>query len=150
VRGRGHRLVVGALTAVLCAGALGCDTRRVFAPGQTGGGNTGGGGIAGSSSLVGVWRSLSSLPLATGETLILDVRWSFGSTGACQRTRIQTIVDAGGGSETTETVACSYVLSSGGSSVTVTFQGSSVPSTFTVAFSSGDLLLAGTRFDRIG
>jgi hypothetical protein len=32
----------------------------------------------------------------------------------------------------------------------VTFAGSSVPSRFSVAFVSGDLLLAGTRFTRIG
>lgn len=138
------------LAAVALAGLIACDSGiRVVGYGQTagstGGGGTGGGG---SNALVGVWRSLSSLLLSTGETMILDVRWSFGPTGSCERTRIQTIVDGGGGSETTETIGCTYVAS--GSSVTVTFVGVSVPSTFSVAFSSGDLILNGTRFDRIG
>ena len=34
--------------------------------------------------------------------------------------------------------------------VTITFEGSSVPTTFSVAFSGGDLLLGGFRFQRIG
>ncbi|MDP3910046.1 MAG: hypothetical protein Q8Q14_06615 [Gemmatimonadales bacterium] len=142
----------GALGALLLAGALACDSGlRVVGYGQTGGGGggTGGGAGGGAATLVGVWRNLSSLVLSSGETVVFDVRWSFGSDRSCVRTRIQTIVGPGGGDETTERIPCTYVLSGGGSSVTVTFQGSSVPSTFSVAFSGGDLLLGGTRFDRI-
>jgi hypothetical protein len=75
------------------------------------------------------------------------VRWSFDAAGGCSRTRIQTIISGNTGSETTETLSCTYTFS--GSTVTVTFQGSSVPSRFSVAFVSGDLLLAGTRFTRL-
>lgn len=116
--------------------------------GGGGGGGTGGGSGGGASALVGTWRNLSSRVLSTGETLILDVRWSFDATGSCSRTRIQTIVSGTEGSETTETLGCTYTFS--GSTVTVTFQGSSVPSQFSVAFQGSDLLLAGTRFTRIG
>lgn len=143
----GHR--GRALAALALALLLGCDNGlRVVGYGQTGGTGTGAGTGGGSTSLVGVWRNVSTLALSSGETLILDMRWSFGADGSCQRTRIQTIVDASGGSETTETIACTYVLS--GSRVTVTFAGSSVPSTFSVGFTGGDLLLDGRRFDRIG
>lgn len=137
--------------AALAVGGGACDTGlRVVGYGTTGGGSTGGGGGGGgaSATLVGVWRNVSSLILGSGETVVFDVRWSFGADGSCSRTRIQTVVDAGGGSETTETIPCTYVAS--GSRVTVTFQGSSVPSSFSVAFSGGDLLLDGTRFNRIG
>lgn len=139
----------GALLAALAAGAGACDSGlRVVGYGTTGGGSTGGGGGGGASAtLVGVWRNVSSLILGSGETVVFDVRWSFGAEGSCSRTRIQTVVDAGGGSETTETIPCTYVAS--GSRVTVTFQGSSVPSGFSVAFAGGDLLLDGTRFNRI-
>jgi hypothetical protein len=141
--------LAGTLLATLAIGAGACDSGlRVVGYGQTGGGSAGGPGGGASATLVGVWRNVSSLVLGTGETVVFDVRWSFGSGGTCSRTRIQTLIDAGGGSETTETIPCTYVVT--GSRVTVTFQGSSVPSSFTVAFSGGDLLLAGTRFDRIG
>jgi hypothetical protein len=142
-------LVGGALLAALAAGGGACDSGlRVVGYGTTGGGSTAGGGGGASTTLVGVWRNVSSLMLGSGETVVFDVRWSFGADGSCSRTRIQTVVDAGGGSETTETIPCTYVASN--SRVTVTFQGSSVPSSFSVAFSGGDLLLDGTRFNRIG
>jgi len=116
--------------------------------GTTGGGTSGGTGGGSSRSIVGTWRSLSSLALSDGGTLVLDVRWSFDASSSCSRTRIETLIHGNTGSETTETLACTYVLA--GSSVTVTFQGSSVPSRFSVSFAGSDLLLAGTRFTRIG
>jgi hypothetical protein len=119
--------------------------------GTTGGGTGGGGGVGGgggAGALVGTWRNLSSLSLSDGGTLVLDVRWVFDASNGCARTRIQTIIRGTTGSETTETIPCTYVLA--GSSVTVTFQGSSVPSRFSVSFTGSDLLLAGTRFTRIG
>lgn len=79
---------------------------------------------------------------------MFDVRWSFGTGGDCSRTRIQTVISGNSGTETTETRNCSYTTSGG--SVTVLFEGSSVPSRFSVAFTGGDLLLDGTRFTRIG
>lgn len=111
-------------------------------------GGTGGTGGGSSRSIVGIWRSLSSIALSDGGTLVLDVRWSFDASSSCSRTRIETIIHGNTGSETTETLACTYMLA--GSSVTVTFQGSSVPSRFSVSFAGSDLLLAGTRFTRIG
>lgn len=141
----------GRLAALLLAAALsatgGCDggVRVVGYGGRTGG--TGGTG-SGAGALVGVWRSVSSLGLSTGETVVFDVRWSFGAAGACSRTRIETLVSGNEGSETTETLRCTYTFS--GSAVTVLFEGSSVPSRLSVAFSGGDLLLDGTRFTRIG
>jgi hypothetical protein len=86
--------------------------------------------------------------LSSGETVVFDVRWSFDGSGGCSRTRIQTVISGNTGGETTETLSCTYTVD--GSVVTVTFQGSSVPSKFTFAFAGGDLLLAGTRFTRIG
>lgn len=125
-----------------------CDTGlRVVGYGQTGGSTAGGSG-SGAASLVGVWRNVSSLILDSGETVVFDVRWSFGAGGECSRTRIQTIVGATDGSETTEIIACTYSVA--GSTVTVAFEGSSVPSTFSFGFAGGDLLLAGTHFTRIG
>jgi hypothetical protein len=149
----GRRWIRSARLAVLLLGiaaGAGCDAGiRVVGFGTAGGGGGGGTGAGGGATgLVGTWRNLSSLALSSGETLILDVRWSFDAAGTCSRTRIQTIVSGNAGSETTETLPCTYTLS--GSTVTVTFQGSSVPSRFSVAFVSGDLLLAGTRFTRIG
>jgi hypothetical protein len=85
--------------------------------------------------------------LSTGETVVFDVRWTFDASGGCSRTRIQTVISGNSGGETTETLGCTYTAS--GSVVTVTFQGSSVPSQFTFAFSGADLLLAGTRFTRL-
>ncbi|MGH7529035.1 MAG: hypothetical protein ACREMN_01490 [Gemmatimonadales bacterium] len=129
-----------------------CDTGlRVVGYGTAGsGGGSGvtGGTGGGAAALVGVWRSVSQLPLSSGEIRVLDVRWTFGSGGDCDRTRIQTLVSGNAGTESTDTIACTYVFA--GSSVTVTFAGSSVPSQLSVAFSGGDLLLAGTRFTRIG
>ena len=119
-----------------------------FGGGTTGGG-TGGGSTGGvSGALVGTWRNLSTLPLSDGGTAVFDVRWSFDASNSCSRTRIQTIIHGNTGKETTETIGCTYVFA--GSSVTVTFQGSSVPSRFSVSFAGGDLLLAGTRFTRLG
>ncbi len=147
-----------ACAALLLAGVLlgACDGGvRVVGFGTTGGaGSTGGtggtGGTGSPSALAGTWRSLSTLVLSGGGTMVLDLRWTFDATGGCSRTRIQTIIDSNGmtGTETDETIACSYTVS--GSTMTVAFQGSSVPSRFSVAFSGGDLLLAGTRFQRIG
>jgi hypothetical protein len=126
-----------------------CDAGvRVVGFGTTGGSRTGGGSGSGSAALVGAWRNVSTLMLSNSGTLVLDVRWSFDAGGGCSRTRVQTIVNGNSGTETSETLACTYTLS--GSTVTVTFQGSSVPSQFSVAFAGSDLLLAGTRFTRIG
>jgi hypothetical protein len=129
-----------------------CDAgTRIVGFGTTGGGGAGGGtgtGGGSASALIGTWRNLSSLTLASGEIVVFDVRWSFDAARNCSRTRIQTVISGATGSETTETLPCSYTVS--GSAVVVTFAGSSVPSRFSVAFVSGDLLLAGTRFTRIG
>ena len=129
----------------------GCDGGvRVVGFGTTTDGTDGRGGNGGAgsaSALVGIWRNLSSLALSSGETLILDVRWQFDAAGTCSRTRTETIVSGSTGSETTETRGCRYSVTS--STVTVTFEGSSVPSRFSIGFSGSDLLLAGTRFKRI-
>jgi hypothetical protein len=112
--------------------------------GRTGGtrsGNT-------ASALIGTWRNLSTLVMSTGETLVLDVRWQFDAGGDCSRARIQTIVSGNAGTETSDRIACGYTLT--GSTMTVSFAGSSVPSRFSVSFAGADLLLAGTRFARIG
>lgn len=119
-----------------------------FGGGTTGGGTGGGSTGGGSGALVGTWRNLSTLPLSDGGTAVFDVRWSFDAANSCSRTRIQTIIHGNTGTETTETIGCTYVFA--GSSVTVTFQGSSVPSRFSVSFAGSDLLLAGTRFTRLG
>jgi hypothetical protein len=113
----------------------------------TTGGTRGTGGTSGAAALAGTWRNLSTLVLSSGETAAFDVRWSFDAGGACSRTRIQTIVSGNSGTETTDTIGCTFVFS--GSSITVTFAGSSVASRFSVGFLGGDLLLAGTRFTRI-
>lgn len=150
-RGRGGGLAALLLVSAAIATLGACDAgTRIIGYGTTGGGGSGsgGGGGTGGSSLTGTWRNLSSLMLSTGGTLVLDVRWSFDGAKSCSRTRIQTIISGNGGTETTETLSCTYTIS--GSTVTVSFQGSSVPSRFSIAFVNGDLLLAGTRFTRIG
>ena len=150
-RTRGRRLAALLLAAGTAATLGACDAgTRVVGFGTTGGGGGGGTGTGGggASALVGTWRNVSSLVLASGETVVFDVRWSFDAAGSCSRTRIQTVVSGATGSETTEILPCTYTFS--GSTVTVTFPGSSVPSRFSVAFVSGDLLMAGTRFTRIG
>ncbi|MFN2571551.1 MAG: hypothetical protein ABR537_08080 [Gemmatimonadales bacterium] len=114
--------------------------------GGTGGGGTGGGGTN-ASALSGTWRNVSSLALSSGETAVFDVRWTFDGAGGCTRTRIETIVNGATGSETTETIGCTYTVN--GAVVTVTFAGASVPSRFAFGFSGGDLLLDGTRFTRL-
>jgi hypothetical protein len=128
----------------------GCDAGiRVVGFGTTGGGTSGGGGGGGSNpaALAGTWRNVSTLMLSSGETAVFDVRWTFDASGACSRTRMQTIVSGNSGSETTDTIGCTFVFNS--SSITVSFTGSSVPSTFSVGFLGNDLLLAGTRFTRL-
>ena len=140
-------------TGLALGATIGCDAGiRVTGFGQAGGGaggSTGGsGGGGGSSALAGTWRNLSSLVLSTGETVVFDVRWSFGAGGDCSRTRIQTVIGGTSGTETTDTRNCTYTASAG--AVTVVFEGSSVPASFSVAFLGGDLLLGGTRFTRIG
>lgn len=143
--------MVALLLVVLLAAAWSCDSGlRVVTPGRTGGGGTTGGGTGGggSGALVGTWRNLRTLTLSSGQTLVLDVRWSFDAGAGCSRTRIETLITGNSGTETTETLLCTYTLSA--STVTVTFQGSSVPSQFSVAFAGSDLLLDGTRFTRIG
>lgn len=149
--------MVALLLIALLAASWSCDSGlRVVTPGTTGGGGTGGGGTGGggtggtggSNALVGTWRSLQTLTLSSGETLVLDVRWSFDAGARCSRTRIETLISGNSGTESTETLLCTYTLTA--STVTVTFQGSSVPSQFSVAFAGNDLLLDGTRFTRIG
>lgn len=150
-RRRGRRLAALLLAAATAATLAACDAGiRVAGFGSAGGGGTGGTGSGGggASALVGTWRNLSTLILSSGETLVLDVRWSFDAGGGCSRTRIQTLISGDTGTETTETLPCTYTFAS--SAVTVTFQGSSVPSRFSVAFSGGDLILDGRRFTRIG
>ena len=118
----------------------------MLGPGSSGGsGGSGGGGGRAGASLVGVWRNLFSIT-SSGETTVTDTRWSFGTGGACSRTVIKTFVTAG--IETTDARTCTYT--SGGSSVTIVFDGSTVPTTFSVAFAGADLLLGGFRFQRIG
>ena len=139
-------MATAALTAALLT--AGCPNAgiRVLGPGIGGGAGGGGGGAGGSgASLVGVWRNLFSTTSAS-ETIITDTRWTFGAGGDCSRTVVKTFVVAG--VETTDVRNCQYTTA--GSNVTIIFEGSSVPTTFSVAFSSGDLLLGGFRFQRIG
>lgn len=149
-RRRGRRLatLLLAATATLAACDVGTRVTGFGTAGGGGGPGGGSGGGGGASALVGTWRNLSTLILSSGETLVLDVRWSFDAGGGCSRTRIQTLISGDTGTETTETLPCTYTFAS--SAVTVTFQGSSVPSRFSVAFSGGDLILDGRRFTRIG
>jgi hypothetical protein len=77
---------------------------------------------------------------------VTDTRWSFTAGGACGRTVVKTLLDAG--LEDTTVRACSFTLD--GSSLAVVFAGSSFVSTFSVSFTGGDLLLDGFRFSRIG
>jgi hypothetical protein len=59
---------------------------------------------------------------------------------------IQTFVSAG--VETTDVRPCTYTPAS--ASVRILFDGSSVPVTFSVSFSNGNLLLDGFVFTRLG
>jgi hypothetical protein len=77
---------------------------------------------------------------------ISDTRWRFGSDGTCDRTVIITQLDTS--VETASTRACTFTLTA--SSLRVIFEGSTFPSTFGVAFSNGELLLDGFRFQRSG
>jgi len=85
----------------------------------------------------------------SGETVVSETRWTFSSAagGTCFKVVTQTFVRAGV-QDTIFQSSCTFV--SGGSSITITFTGSSVRTTFSVAFSNGDLLLDGFRFQRIG
>ncbi len=104
--------------------------------GQSG---TGGGGAGTSSGITGSWRNV----FATA-TSVIDTRWSFTAGGACVNTVITTQLDPG--RENTVVRPCTFTLN--GSSLSVTFSGSSFVSTFSVAFSGGELLLDGFRFRR--
>ncbi|MGH7644039.1 MAG: hypothetical protein ACREMR_00500, partial [Gemmatimonadales bacterium] len=112
-----------------------------------GGGGAGGGGGGGgtSAAIVGTWRHVSTL-VGNGETVVSDTRWTFASDRTCSKVLIQTFVNAG--FETTEVRPCTYTPAS--ASVTIVFDGSSVPVTFSVSFSSGNLILDGFVFTRLG
>jgi hypothetical protein len=127
---------------VIAAAALGCPfdsvVDPVVIPGR--GGNGGGTGATTGASLAGTWRNLTAMPLR-----VTDTRWSFGAVGECSRTVVTTHLDMG--IEETTTRNCRYTLS--GQSVSIVFDQSTFVSTFSVAFSGGDLLLNGFRFQRI-
>ncbi|MGH7548916.1 MAG: hypothetical protein ACREMM_12180, partial [Gemmatimonadales bacterium] len=111
-------------------------------------GGGGGGGGGGDASLVGTWRNLTTfLDAMSGETIVSETRWTFAAGGTCSKVVTHTFVNAGV-QDTIFQGGCTFT--SGGSSVTIIFAGSSVPTTFSVAFSNGDLLLDGFRFQRIG
>jgi len=109
-----------------------------------GGGGAGGGGT--SAAIVGTWRHVSTLITSNGETVVSDTRWSFGSDRTCTKLLIQTFVSAG--IETTDVRPCTYTPAS--ASVTIVFDGSTVPVTFSVSFSNGNLILDGFVFTRLG
>jgi hypothetical protein len=94
---------------------------------------------------VGTWRHVSTLIASDGETVVSDTRWTFGSDRTCSKLLIQTFVRAG--VETTDVRPCSYTP--GSASVTIVFDGSSVPVTFSVSFSNGNLILDGFVFTRL-
>ena len=114
--------------------------------GGGGGGGAGGGGGGGTSAaLVGTWRHVFALITSSGETVVSDTRWTFGSDQTCTKVLIQTFVNAG--FETTEVRPCTFTPASG--SVRIVFDGSSVPVTFSVSFSNGNLILDGFVFTRL-
>jgi len=113
--------------------------------GGAGGGGGGGGGGA-SAALVGTWRHVSTLITSNGETIVSDTRWTFGSDRTCSKVVIQTFVIAG--FETTDVRPCTFTPAS--TSVRIVFDGSSVPVTFSVSFSNGNLILDGFVFTRLG
>ncbi len=134
---------------MLAAATAACPIdSRVSGPLSAGGGTGGGGGAGGTgaASVLGTWRNLTSLLTTTGDTVISDTRWTFAAGGVCSRTVIQTFVNAG--VEDTTTRDCTFTFD--GSSVVLTFQGSSVSTRFSVTFSGPDLVLGGFRFTRIG
>ncbi|MGH7613598.1 MAG: hypothetical protein ACREMW_06095, partial [Gemmatimonadales bacterium] len=112
--------------------------------GGSGGGGAGGGGGGAAAAIVGTWRHVSTL-ISAGETVVSDTRWSFGSDLTCSKLLIQTFVNAG--FETTEVRPCTYTPAS--VSVRIVFDGSSVPVTFSVSFSNGNLILDGFVFTRL-
>ncbi|HET7789279.1 MAG TPA: hypothetical protein VFK78_00620 [Gemmatimonadales bacterium] len=75
-----------------------------------------------------------------------DTRWTFDGGGACERQVITTTVSAG--FSDTVSLACTYTFN--GSTVQILFQGSSMPTPFSVSFQNGDLILGGFRFTRLG
>ena len=75
-----------------------------------------------------------------------DTRWTFSGAGGCSRLVIQTFVNAG--IQDTTIRNCSYTFD--GSAVAIVFEGSSVSTRFSVAFSNGNLVLGGIPFTRIG
>jgi len=111
-----------------------------------GGRGGGGGGGTGGASLVGTWRNLTTFFDASGETIVSETDWTFAPGGACSKVVTHTFVSAGV-QDTVFQGSCTYAF--GGSSVTIRFTGSSVPSTFSVAFSNGELMLEGSPYQRI-
>ena len=150
-RGRGFRPRLPALVLAASLGAsLACPvgSNRIIGVTSGGGGGSGGsgggGGGGGSSALVGSWRHLSTFFTMDGETIVSETRWSFGGGGSCQKDLIQTFVNAG--FATTDTRFCTYTADA--SSVTVTFDGSTVATRFSYSFSGGTLILDGFAFSR--
>src|SRR5881409_1221122 len=90
---------------------------------------------------------LLAVVAAAADTIVSETRWTFAAGGSCSKLVIHTFVNAGV-QDTIFQGSCNYT--SGGSSVTITFVGSSVPTTFSVGFSGADLLLGGSRFQRVG
>ena len=131
-------MAAGAVTAACPPGGLGGG------PGFLGGGTGGGTPVA--TQLLGSWRN-TRVVLSGGDTIITETVWTFSAGGSCSKAVSQTFVSTGN-EFFFPTQTCAYTV--GGSSVTVTFAGSSVPTTFSVAFSSGTLILDGFPFQRIG
>ena len=133
-------IAAAAVTAACPAGG-----RLIGGPGVAGGGGSGG---TGGASLVGTWRNFTTFfDAASGDTIVSETRWTFTADGACSKVVTHTFVNAGV-QDTIFQGSCTYTSSA--ASVTITFMGSSVPTTFSVSFSNGDLLLGGFRFQRIG
>lgn len=145
----GSRARLGLLAVVAAAAVTAAcpqGGRLLGGPGFAGGGSGGGG--TGATSVVGTWRNFTTFfDAASGDTIVSETRWTFAAGGSCSKLVIHTFVNAGV-QDTIFQGSCNYT--SGGSSVTITFVGSSVPTTFSVGFSGADLLLGGSRFQRVG
>jgi hypothetical protein len=148
-RGRARLGLLGVILIAAASVACPLDGRPIGGPGAPGIATGGGAGTGpGSASLIGTWRNFTTFfDGSSGDTIVSETRWRFEASGACFKVVTRTFVRAGV-QDTTFQSGCTFV--SGGSAITITFTGSSVATTFSVAFSSGDLLLDGFRFQRIG
>jgi len=136
--------VIAAAAAIAACAPGGLGGGAGFLGGGTGGGTGGASSVA--TQLLGSWRN-TRIVATGGDTIITETVWTFSAGGSCSKAVSQTSVSTGN-EFFFPTQSCAYTV--GGSSVTVTFAGSSVPTTFSVAFSSGTLILDGFPFQRIG